>query len=283
MDGRSTVAALTALTAGSCMLKCTVANPSLGPALRGASVRGGPTSSNTEAACFATLATNDEYMVGVVALYRSLLAAGAVRAARPLVVMVTSEVSAGALDELRLNVPDSLCESLRVEVVQAMGNPAVRQGHRSKRRFNSVYTKLRVWGLTQYDRVVFLDADMVVLRDIPELFAAHMFHLAATVYEPYSTTHGRRFFDSAVMVLRPCSATLAAMSLAAEQLPSFDGGDAGFLNAFVLGRAGCEPAFGELAAEHEATGAAAKVNLEWAEELCAALFRLPSRTRLWLR
>jgi hypothetical protein len=33
-----------------------------------------------------------------------------------------------------------------------------------------VYTKLRVWGLVRFATVVFLDADMVVLRDLSELF-----------------------------------------------------------------------------------------------------------------
>jgi hypothetical protein len=41
------------------------------------------------------------------------------------------------------------------------------------------------------------------------------------------------------MALRPGLAALQAMTEAAASLPSFDGGDAGFLNAFVLGPAGC--------------------------------------------
>jgi hypothetical protein len=106
-----------------------------------------------------------------------------------------------ARSTLRAAVPADLKAALEVEVVEAMGNPAEEQGTRSKKRFDSVYTKLRVWGLTRYDVVVFLDADMVVLRDVAELFDTRP-GFAATAYEPYSSTHGRHFFDSASMVLR---------------------------------------------------------------------------------
>ena len=43
---------------------------------------------------FATLTTNDAYVVGVVALYRSLHRAGCLADGTPLVVMVNAEVSA---------------------------------------------------------------------------------------------------------------------------------------------------------------------------------------------
>ncbi|WP_368784585.1 glycosyltransferase [Arthrobacter sp. SX1312] len=38
-------------------------------------------------------------------------------------------------------------------------------------RFAEVWTKLAVWGLTEFERVVFLDADMLVTRNMDELFS----------------------------------------------------------------------------------------------------------------
>jgi hypothetical protein len=90
---------------------------------------------------YATLTTNDEYMVGVVALYRSLLAAGALSAERPLVVMVTRDVSTVALAQLRAAAEAAAASAgadggsgrggcgpaqlpLEVELVEGLGNPA---------------------------------------------------------------------------------------------------------------------------------------------------------------
>ena len=172
--------------------------------------------------------------------------------------------------------------------MEALGNPAEEQGARAKKRFDSVYTKLGVWGLTDYETVVFLDADMIVLRNVrhplptrpcplpspgpdaccfPVAQVAEMFDatpFAASAYEPYSSTLGASFFDSACMVLRPSLTTLASMRREALRLPSFDGGDAGFLNAFILGPGGCEPS--KRAAVEEMGFAGGGGGLSW----CAA-------------
>ena len=201
--------------------------------------------------------------------------------------MITAEVTAAAKQQLHL-AADAAGGCVELVLVEALGNPAEEQGARAKKRFDSVYTKLGVWGLTDYETVVFLDADMIVLRDVrhplptrpcplpspgpdaccfpvaqvAELFDATPF--AASAYEPYSSTLGASFFDSACMVLRPSLATLASMRREALRLPSFDGGDAGFLNAFILGPGGCEPS--KRAAVEEMGFAGGGGGLSW----CAA-------------
>lgn len=42
--------------------------------------------------------------------------------------------------------------------------------HPSFARFNDVWTKLAVFGLEQFDRIVLIDADMIFLRGMDELF-----------------------------------------------------------------------------------------------------------------
>ena len=93
---------------------------------------------------------------------------------------------------------------------------------------NSGYTKLRVWGLTEYARVVYLDADALALAPLGELFelpAAVNFAAAPDVFPPDK-------FNAGVLVLTPDAAVLADMLESVPLLQSHDGGDTGFLNSY---------------------------------------------------
>ena len=69
------------------------------------------------------------------------------------------------------------------------------------------FAKLRLWEL-DYDRVVFLDADTLVLRNIDKLFDYPEFCAAPNVYESLAD-FGR--LNSGVFTARPKSGTYAAM------------------------------------------------------------------------
>ncbi|CAM4136263.1 glycosyltransferase [Palleronia rufa] len=69
------------------------------------------------------------------------------------------------------------------------------------------FAKLRLWQLP-YDRVVFLDADTLVLRNIDKLFAYPEFCAAPNVYESLSDFHR---MNSGVFTARPSQATFEAM------------------------------------------------------------------------
>lgn len=65
------------------------------------------------------------------------------------------------------------------------------------------FAKLRLWQLTEYDRVVFLDADTLVLRNIDRLFAYPEFCAAPNVYESLADFHR---MNSGVFTARPSRA-----------------------------------------------------------------------------
>jgi len=96
--------------------------------------------------------------------------------------------------------------------------------------FDGVFTKLAAWGLTDYDKVLLMDIDLVVLKAPHELF--DLTPPAALVRGNGSMQHGeavsgRRFFageegseyawgqgggiNAGVILLRPCSETLQRM------------------------------------------------------------------------
>jgi hypothetical protein len=79
----------------------------------------------------------------------------------------------------------------------------------NKNRFHDikVYSKLNVWALTEYDAILFLDSDTLVIRDLEKLFTAHFpamerdgMVLGAVRDRPESLSHG---FNAGVLVIIP--------------------------------------------------------------------------------
>ncbi|KAI9597487.1 nucleotide-diphospho-sugar transferase [Syncephalis fuscata] len=87
-------------------------------------------------------------------------------------------------------------------------------------------TKLNVWRLTQYERVVFLDADTFPLRHVDELFDRDIgdrIAAAADIGWPDC-------FNSGVFICRPSLRMYRALLRTMASQGSFDGGDQGLLN-----------------------------------------------------
>jgi hypothetical protein len=161
-----------------------------------------------------TLTHGDAYAPGVEALGRSLKATGT---RESMVLMATSDVSAGALRRLA-------AVGWTVHGIEPVKNPTP-AGQQLFPRFDKVFTKLRAWELEAFDKVVLLDADMVVLGDLSPLFERPELAAAPDFLRPDN-------FNSGLMVLEPSREKLGRMLRALADAPSYDGGDQGFLNAF---------------------------------------------------
>ena len=70
------------------------------------------------------------------------------------------------------------------------------------------FCKLALWKLTEYRRVVFLDADTLVVQNIDKLFAYPEFCAAPNLYETLADMHR---MNSGVFVAKPSTATFDAM------------------------------------------------------------------------
>ncbi|KAH7886130.1 glycosyltransferase family 8 protein [Phlebopus sp. FC_14] len=89
---------------------------------------------------------------------------------------------------------------------------------------DTVLTKLHVFRLTQYAKVIFLDADVLPLRPLTHLFALdHDFSAAPDVGWP-------DIFNSGVMVLSPGEDNFKQLQGLLKTRGSWDGGDQGLLN-----------------------------------------------------
>ncbi|CAK9885269.1 MAG: hypothetical protein XXXJIFNMEKO3_01665 [Candidatus Erwinia impunctatus] len=107
-----------------------------------------------------TLLTQPEYLIGVEALLTSLKK---VQSRYPLVVLVTPSISEADRQQLISR------GALLHEVTPLRPREGAEENY-ANARFAEVWSKLAVWQLTDYQRVVFLDADMLVINNMDELF-----------------------------------------------------------------------------------------------------------------
>ena len=164
---------------------------------------------------YVTLVTNADYAMGAAALVRSLKLTGT---KADIVVLHTGGAAASDLMPL---------QTLGARLVEAELLPtsaAFNERHAKSRIHTDApftkgnkpafhtpldnFAKLRLWQLTGYDAVVFIDADVLVLRNIDRLFAYPEFSAAPNVYETLADFHR---LNSGVFVAKPSEETFQKM------------------------------------------------------------------------
>ncbi|ESQ29760.1 hypothetical protein EUTSA_v10024070mg [Eutrema salsugineum] len=87
------------------------------------------------------------------------------------------------------------------------------------------YSKLRVWQVTDYDKLVFIDADFIILKKMDHLF-----------YYPQLSASGndKVLFNSGIMVFEPSPCLFKELMEKSFKINSYNGGDQGFLNEIFV-------------------------------------------------
>jgi len=94
--------------------------------------------------------------------------------------------------------------------------------------FAYTYTKLHIFRYEAYDRIIFLDSDLIVEKSIDHLFEEVEADFAACACTPYWEDR----FNSGVMVIRPDKSVFEDMMTQKDTLITYDGSDQGFLNSY---------------------------------------------------
>ena len=89
--------------------------------------------------------------------------------------------------------------------------------------FSGAFTKLHAWNMTEYNRIVYLDADTIVISNIDHLFDCGTF---------CARYRHSDLFNSGVFVVEPSKAIFNDMMKKIEVTPSYTHGDQGFLNIY---------------------------------------------------
>ncbi|PBL00539.1 hypothetical protein ARMGADRAFT_383542 [Armillaria gallica] len=173
---------------------------------------------------FATLLTSDFYLPGALALAAALKDVHPTPAIPPevdfqtvcLVTPETVDVSTIKLLRKAFNVV------VGVEVIAQEDDKGLKLLGRPD--LNTVLTKLHVFRLTQYSKIIFLDADVLPIRPLSHLFSLpHEFSAVPDVGWP-------DIFNSGVMVLSPGEDKFNELNTLLKSKGSWDGGDQGLLN-----------------------------------------------------
>ncbi|XP_024976258.1 putative UDP-glucuronate:xylan alpha-glucuronosyltransferase 3 [Cynara cardunculus var. scolymus] len=147
------------------------------------------------------------YVCGAIAVAQSIRMSGSTR---DLVILVDSTISdyhRGGLEEA----------GWKVHTIERIRNPKAERD--AYNEWN--YSKFRLWQLTNYDKIIFIDADLLILRNIDFLFE---------MPEITATGNNATLFNSGVMVVEPSNCTFKLLMDHINEIESYNGGDQGYLN-----------------------------------------------------
>ncbi|XP_010458168.1 PREDICTED: putative UDP-glucuronate:xylan alpha-glucuronosyltransferase 5 [Camelina sativa] len=157
------------------------------------------------------LHSSEVYVCGAIALAQSIRQSGSTK---DMILLHDDSITKSSLIGLRL-------AGWKLRRVERIRSPFSKK--RSYNEWN--YSKLRVWQVTDYDKLVFIDADFIIVKNIDYLF----------FYPQLSAAGNNKFlFNSGVMVLEPSACLFEDLMLKAFKIESYNGGDQGFLNEYFV-------------------------------------------------
>lgn len=145
---------------------------------------------------YLTVITTDEYLEGVLVLNQSLLN---VHSKFPLTVLATKKVSNNVKNIIKKNGIELINIPSKINISKEIFNGNIKNGFS---HWNDTLDKLYIFELTQFDKIVYLDSDMIVLENIDKLF--NYPHMSAVVAgKSYPGNYEWVKLNSGCMVIKP--------------------------------------------------------------------------------
>lgn len=142
---------------------------------------------------FATLLSSSSYIPGVLVLFRSLRKYGNTKF--PFLCVCSRNISEKDTDLLEKE--GISCKRLSKS---ALENVEIPNTNNEYSHWNYTFDKLLLWNLVEYDKIVFLDSDMIVLDDIDDLFEKKAF---SAVQAGYLQNNSWVRLNSGLIVIEP--------------------------------------------------------------------------------
>ncbi|KYR00192.1 putative glycosyltransferase [Tieghemostelium lacteum] len=149
---------------------------------------------------YLTFTNNDKYIKGIKVLKQSLIESNT---HIDLMVMVTKEVSS----ELAKDLEMMGCIINLIEMVEIPNGITIQLD-----RWRPAFTKFKAWELVQYEKVIWLDSDMLVMKNLDHLFNSinileHPEHIYAAVDADANSCEYKperlKLINSGILVLSP--------------------------------------------------------------------------------
>jgi glycogenin glucosyltransferase len=145
---------------------------------------------------FLTVLSSDKYLLGVLALYKSLFNTGT---KYPFYVAITNDISKESIAVLENDNINIIKLDSNIQLPEEIKNKNTKSGYS---QWNNTLQKLSIFQLTRFKKIVYLDSDMLILNNIDELFnKKHMSAVVAGALIP-----GReewKLLNSGLMVIEP--------------------------------------------------------------------------------
>lgn len=145
---------------------------------------------------YVTIINTKKYINGALCLYKSL---EKVNSIYPFYVVVTGKNSTEISSELKALKLNVIEESKVIDIPIEIKEKNIKGGHEN---WNYSFDKLIIYSLTQFDKIVFLDADLYIVENIDHLFdKKHM--TAATSGRWFPGKEKWTKLNSGLMVIEP--------------------------------------------------------------------------------
>lgn len=153
------------------------------------------------------LHSSEIYVCGAIALAQSILQTNSTK---DLILLADNSLSPKSLDGLK-------AAGWKIKLIERIRSP-----HANKGAYNEYnYSKLRIWQLIEYDKVIFIDADLIVLKNLDNFFS----------YPALSAVGNDKYlFNSGLILIEPSQCMFNTLMKKIHTLGSYNGGDQGFLN-----------------------------------------------------
>lgn len=153
------------------------------------------------------LHSSEAYVCGAIALAQSIIQSNTTK---DLVLLADDHISPKSLEGLR-------SAGWKIKRIQRIRSPQSKKN--SYNEWN--YSKLRLWQLTEYNKVMFIDSDLIVTRNLDHFF----------IYPQISAVaNDGHIFNSGLMLVEPSVCTFRTLMQKRWLVRSYNGGDQGFLN-----------------------------------------------------
>jgi xylan alpha-glucuronosyltransferase len=151
------------------------------------------------------------YLCGAISLAQSIRRAGTTR---DLLLLHDKSIPQDKLDALA-------AAGWTLHLIKRIRNPRAEPGTYNEHN----YSKFRLWQLTDYEKIIFIDSDVIVLRSLDILFNYPQMSAAG---------NDGSIFNSGVMIIEPSNCTFKTLMRHRKDVVSYNGGDQGFLNELFV-------------------------------------------------